>query len=114
MRIPGIAEGVETASSPWLTVGETYVVLGVIAGSGRRVELHLLTNDRASFGWFDAECFETDDAAPPANWSAIVSGGGVVEFGPKEWLLDGFWERYYDGDPTAAESVERELAIILQ
>lgn len=112
IRLPAPVEGMQLDSSPWITVDREYTVLGALAEFWGRVQLHLLTDDGQSFGWFDADCFLTVDAAIPPNWSARIGEGGTLELAPQEWLAEGFWEHYYDGDPAAQESVERELAII--
>ncbi|GAT86902.1 hypothetical protein CVCC1112_1561 [Paenarthrobacter nicotinovorans] len=49
----------------------------------------------------------------PDNWQAHIGEGGLLEFAPASWLVPGFWEDYYDGDPTAAEIVKTELSKIV-
>lgn len=112
-RLPSPLDGVDLKSSPWVTIDGEYTVLGALAEFGGRVQLNLLTDDRQSFGWFDSDCFLVVDPAVPTNWSARIGEGGTFELAPEAWLEEGFWERYYEGDPAAAESVDRELAIIL-
>lgn len=111
IRVPVPVEGMQLDSSPWITVDREYTVVAVAAQVAGRVQVQLL-NDTNSLGWFDADCFLTVDPAIPANWSARIGEGGALEMAPSAWLEEGFWERYYDADPDAQESVERELAII--
>jgi hypothetical protein len=99
-------------SSPWVTVDREYTVAAVAAQVEGRVQVQLL-NDTNSLGWFDANCFLTVDPAIPANWTARIGEAGRLDLAPKDWLAEGFWELYYDGDPAARESVDRELAVIL-
>ena len=113
VRLPAPVDGMGLDSSPWVTVDAEYTVIGVLAEFGGRIQLHLLTDDGRSFGWFDSDCFLTADPAIPANWSARIGEGGTLELAPQGWLAEGFWERYYDGDLAARESVARELAIVL-
>lgn len=111
IQVPTPVDGMQLDSSPWITVDHEYTVVSVAAQISGRVEVQLI-NDTNNLGWFDADCFLTVDPAIPANWSAHISEGGSLKLAPSAWLEEGFWERYYDGDPDAHESVERELALI--
>lgn len=112
VRLPAPLDGMQLDSSPWVTVDREYPVVAVAADPGNRVQLQLL-NDASSLGWFDADCFLTLDDSIPDNWTARIGEGGKFDMAPRAWLEEGFWERYYDADPSAQESVEREVAIIL-
>lgn len=112
-RVPVPVDGTELDSSPWVTVDREYTVLGVLAEFGGRIQLNLLTDDGQSLGWFGSDCFLTLDPAIPPSWSSRIREGGTLELAPHDWLSEGFWERYYEGNPAAQESVDRELAILL-
>lgn len=112
IRLPAPVDGVEIDASPWVSVDNEYIVLGVLADFPGRIQLHLLADDGRSLAWFDSDCFLTVDAIP-ANWSARINDGGTLELAPPAWFADGFWESYYDGDPSSRESVDGELAVIL-
>lgn len=111
IRVPSPIDGMQLDSSPWVTVDRDYTVVSVLAEVGGRVKVQLL-NDTQSLGWFNANCFLTVDSTIPANWVARVGEGGALRLAPAAWLEEGFWERFYDADPDAHESVERELTII--
>ncbi|MGO4249451.1 hypothetical protein AB4Y87_19735 [Paenarthrobacter sp. RAF54_2] len=100
-------------SSPWLTIDAEYHVLSLTAHPDGRVYLRLLTDDSDSYGLFDSTAFMTVDETVPENWQARIGDGGVLHFAPASWLVPGFWEDYYDGDPAAAEIVKTELRKIL-
>ncbi|VXB67171.1 hypothetical protein ARTHRO9V_1640048 [Arthrobacter sp. 9V] len=51
----------------------------------------------------------TIDGAIPESWEARLGDGGVLKLAPHKWLVPGFCEDYYDGDPDAAETVKEEL-----
>lgn len=112
-RVPTPLDGLHLDSSPWVTVDKQYTVLCILAESGGRVQLNLLTDDGQSFGWFDSDCFLTVDPAIPSSWSAQISEDGTLELAPQDWLQEGFWERYYEGDPVAREAADREVAVLL-
>ena len=112
-RLPAPVDDLAVDSSPWVSLDREYTVLGVLAEVGGRVQLHLLTDDGQSFGWFDSDCFLTVDLTIPSTWSARIGEGGTLELAPQDWFAEGFWERYYDGDPSSRESVDRALAILL-
>jgi hypothetical protein len=114
VRVPSSRVGVELESSPWVTVGREYPVLGVLAVWGKRIKLHLLTDDGENIGWFESHCFEVTDSTFPSNWIAQIRDNGTFRLAPASWLVDGFWERYYDDfDPAATDTVKREIAVIL-
>jgi hypothetical protein len=95
-----------------IKVGEEYVVLEVIASPRRHVQLRLnLAPDEPSL--WDSEMFDTVDRSIPSNWGARVSGEGFLSIGPMRWLEDGFWEGYFDDEPSAVALFEDELAITL-
>ncbi len=98
--------------SSWLTIDAEYHVVSLLAQPGRRVELQLLTDDGHSLAWFDSTAFITVDESVPETWEARIREGGTLTFAPTSWLVPGFWEDYYDGDPEAVEIVETELSKI--
>lgn len=51
----------------------------------------------------------TVDGAIAESWTAQIGEGGVLELAPVSWLAPGFWEAYYDGDPSVTDAVEAEL-----
>ena len=110
-RVPVPVDGMVLDSSPWVTVGREYIVLEILAVFRGRVSLRLVTDDARSLGLFSADCFVTVDSAIPSNWVARVREGGLLELAPDAWLVDGFWDRYYDQDPNARASVDYEIAI---
>jgi hypothetical protein len=95
-----------------IKVGEEYVVLEVVASPGRYVRLRLHLAPGVPSLW-DSEMFETVDRSIPSNWGVRVSGEGFVATGPMRWLVDGFWEGYFDDEPSAVSLFQDELAITL-
>lgn len=112
-RLPTPTPGMELESSPWVSVHNEYTVLSLLAEPGGRVQLHLLLDDGRSLGWFDSVNFLTVEGGLPSNWDARLDDGGTLELAPSAWLAPGFWEAYYDRDPSATDVVAAELQTIL-
>lgn len=36
----------------------------------------------------------------------------TLKFAPPHWLEPGFWDDYYDGDPSAAETGQKNCALV--
>ena len=95
-----------------IKVGEEYVVLEVSASPRHDVLLRLhLAPDVPSL--WDSTMFDTVDRPVPSNWGIRVSSEGFVSIGPKRWLVDGFWESYFDDEPSAVSLFQDELAVTL-
>ncbi|WP_268531024.1 hypothetical protein ACT17Q_13830 [Cellulomonas sp. CW35] len=92
-----------------MTVGAEYRVVSVLASPGRRVLLQILTDDGRSLAWFESTDFATVDGAVPESWVVQIGEAGVLRLAPAAWLVPGFWEAYYDEEPSAVGSVESEL-----
>ncbi|MFE9751444.1 hypothetical protein ACFYOT_41605 [Saccharothrix saharensis] len=60
----------------------------------------------------DSRMFVTVDTRIPANWVCVIDERGGLRLGPATWLEPGFWESYYDGNPAAVATFDRELAVI--
>ncbi|ASN20167.1 hypothetical protein [Arthrobacter sp. YN] len=100
-------------SSPWLTLDAEYHVVSLLAYPGGRVLLRLLADNENGLALFDSTAFITVDGTVPDSWEARIREGGTLVFAPTSWLVPGFWEDYYDGDPAAAEAVRQELNKII-
>lgn len=99
-------------SSPWLTLDAEYHVASLLAYPDGRVLLRLLADNENGLALFDSRAFITVDGRVPETWEGRIGEGGALEFAPSSWLVPGFWEDYYDGDPAAVEIVETELCKI--
>lgn len=87
----------------WLTPGRSYVVLEVIHSPhcdgevGYRIE----SDDARTPAIFDAGDFLIVDAAVSPSRVVIREDGGSAEAG--------FWESFFDGDPTARSLYDAEI-----
>lgn len=98
--------------NPWISVGQEYVVLEILAVPGSYVHLRIHLDSPVPSVW-DAAMFETVDRSIPSNWVVDVDREGQVSMGPDTWIRSGFWESYFDADEAALAVFERELAQIL-
>jgi len=105
--------GEPTTSSTWLRIDGEYLVVGVLAVPGRRVELQIIDEGGQAPSWWDSAMFMTTDARVPSNWAAQVGDGGAVRLGPRPWLAPDFWENYFDREPTAIKVFDEEFAHML-
>lgn len=108
-RIAAAADEPSFEGSGWLQLDVEYTVTSLLAYPSGRVLIQLLTDDQRNMAWVDSRAVMTIDGTIPEGWEARVGDGGVIKFAPPRWLVPGFWEDYYDGDPTAAETVKEEL-----
>lgn len=108
-KVPPSPAGEALDASPWVTVDAEYDVVSVLAEPAGHVRVQIVTDDGRSLAWFDSMNFMTVDGAVPERWTARIGEGGVLELAPTAWLAPGFWEAYYDGDPSAVDAVESEL-----
>lgn len=98
-----IVKALKTASRVpvWFDDGEHLPVLAMVAASPDGAKFLLWSKKQASVGLFPVADFEIVDPILPAQWVAKTSLNGQIEFSPKEWQADGFWERYHDEEPNA-------------
>ena len=112
LSIVSPVDGSQRAESAWLRVGHEYVVLTLLIDASGRVKVQILDEDQTPSYW-QGEMFETSDESLPRNWVARLDPRGLLEFAPRDWLRDGFWEDYFDGVAEAEALYERELSIIV-
>ncbi|MCX4597087.1 hypothetical protein OG819_47975 [Streptomyces sp. NBC_01549] len=95
---------------PGIGVGAEYPVLEVIT-TASRVLLRIPERPdvlvaRDSPGLWDAAMFTVVSSRMPDCWVAGLEGGQMT-LAPKEWQRPGFWEDYFDGEPSAGAEYER-------
>jgi hypothetical protein len=101
--------------SPWLTVGNEYVVLEVEVCSGKDVLYRLVgDNEDKSPALYDASQFEITSELVSSNWSISIVDNSLIILGPKVWRENGFWVDCYDGEPKELEIYKREARIIYE
>jgi hypothetical protein len=99
----GLGDDAALLKGGWLTLHREYDVLAILASPGRTIEFRVLADDGRTPILADSRLFAATAQPVPGSWVCTVSEDGVVELGPSAWLEEGFWERYFDGDPDAVE-----------
>lgn len=97
--------------STWARVGSVYHVLAVDVAPGR-IWFRIM-GDEPTPALFEAEMFEIVTSAIPPTWVAASPKAGRLSFEPEAWSGEGFWERFFDGEPRAVAAFEEERAKII-
>lgn len=99
MIVTPVVRGVTPAS---LRIGRVYAVQEVHIDRGRlsyRVE-----RDDGTPVLFDAAHFQIIDSSIPESWRHADGRDRSIGLCPPPWAEPGFWERFFDQDPTAVAS----------
>jgi len=105
--------GQDLDKSPWLTVGSIYQVLSVFISINGTIEYRLISDDNCTPALFNAVQFKIVSENLSPNWVANHELETYFELAPKSWTTDGFWERYFDGEPEAIKCFTAEKNIII-
>lgn len=100
------AYGVSVVSSSWAAIGDVYHVLGIVF-DGSAVRLRIVGREKVP-ALFELSMFDVVTGIIPNRWTVSSSTRGVLIVGPLAWSVEGFWERYFDGDAEAVELFEKE------
>lgn len=98
----------EIESSPFLTIGKEYVVLGIhIDGLGIQ-KYQIISDDNddvpilTNISQFKIICNKI-----PKCWRVDINLNGNLYFSSEEWMGDSFWDDLYDEKPEAIAIYER-------
>jgi hypothetical protein len=100
--------------SSWLTAGKAYDVLSVVRDLHGRWLLRLMVDAEPGIGLFPLEQFEILSPSVPSCWIVTWNAAGVFELTTEDWSRLGFWESYFDSDPSAMAVFERDMRRIIQ
>ncbi|MFI8817355.1 MULTISPECIES: hypothetical protein [unclassified Streptomyces] len=110
MQIVSPTSGEVVNEHPGIRVGVEYPVLEVIT-TQRQVLLRIpersdVMVERDSPGLWDASMFTVVNGRMPDCWEAGLEDGRLT-LAPKAWQRPGFWDDYFDGEPSAGDEYER-------
>lgn len=99
------------AVSSWLTVGGIYPVVSMLFRSSPtpQVQVH---DDSGGPSWWRRSMFAQVTGSIPRNWAVQMKQDGSVRFAPSRFVVEGFWESFFDGDAGAEAIYAEELAVI--
>jgi hypothetical protein len=117
MKVRHVPLPEESSPDAWLTAGAIYTVLAVHADA-LDIRYRLITeNELTTPAFHSAKLFEIVNDHIPHTWVINVgidrSGASFLELAPAPWVAAGFWEKYFDGDPDARDTFDREREKIL-
>ncbi|MEV5681454.1 hypothetical protein AB0L68_41090 [Streptomyces sp. NPDC052164] len=110
MQIVSPTSGEVVNDHPGIRVGVEYPVLEVIT-TERQVLLRVpersdVMVERDSPGLWDASMFTVVNGRMPDCCKAGLEDGRLT-LAPKAWQRPGFWDDYFDGEPSAGDEYER-------
>lgn len=97
----------------WLTVGKVYDVLAMAMSENGVIEYRLIADDDYTPALFKANQFKIVCPVLPSNWIASRESKSYFELAPESWLRTGFWEEYFDREPSAISLFETEKEKII-
>ena len=110
--VVGATQGEPPAKSDgWLTIGREYVVLGIY-GREREIKFRILGDDGTTPALHSSDRFKVISSDIPSDWTFRIFPGNEWEIGPAAWSGAGFWNAYFDGEPSA-RTVFDAIAIAL-
>jgi len=98
----------EEEMSPWLTIGETYLVLSVYAFENGDLKFRIIGDSPYVPILVNARQFVTTSSDIPSNWLGVISADGTFQLTPQSWLRRGFWEHYFNNEPGSIEEFKQE------
>jgi hypothetical protein len=87
-------------------LGKVYHVLEVIQDTHNRWLLRVIGDGTNGVALFRLEQFEIVSPKVPDAWIVAWGAQGGFALTTEAWSQAGFWETYYDKEPSAARSFE--------
>lgn len=87
--------------SPWLTVGNIYVVLALTLKFDEITKILVESDENNTPQDFYFNQFELVDDKEPKNWISQIAPNDEVWKAPASWLKEGFWDKLDAGDEQA-------------
>ena len=101
-------------SSPWLTIGKEYIVLAIEVYPTKNYFLLVDDSSNQAPHLHDAKQFEVISHHISSNWRINKGDLDIMTIAPEAWQDPNFWEKCYDGDPSALEIFKHEARIIME
>jgi hypothetical protein len=104
-------------SSPWLKVGNEYIVLAIVLGPRFGISIVIQTEEDDEIGFMSANGFEFTDQHIPSSWIIEINepyGEKVISMLPASWSYDSFFEDLDDQKPEAIALFNEEVEKIYQ
>jgi hypothetical protein len=93
--------------STWMTLGKVYHVLSISCETQQK--LRLIGDGLNGVALFPLDDFEIVSSKIPAAWIVVWdSSRRYFALTTEAWNQPGFWDRYYERDPTAIRIFDEE------
>ncbi|MFE2180125.1 hypothetical protein [Streptomyces sp. NPDC059455] len=90
-----------------------YIVLEIFTPYGRSALFRIEFAESENPALFDSRVFTVTSTALPPTWRYANYETGSFTLCPEPWSRPGFWESYYDHEPSALEVYESEKQKII-
>lgn len=97
----------------WFECGETLTVLSVSRAAFEDTKFLIWSSLQEAVALFPGGDFDVVDKRLSRRWMIEVDNNGFLCLAPEAWQVDGFWERYHDGESAAEKVFIREMTLIL-
>lgn len=114
VRIINEQTGEELPKNCWLTLGRVYQVLAVFVADCSLPKYRLLGDDGKTPALHASSQFEVVSGFLPPSWKANSVPYKFFELAPEVWSSPGFWESYFDGDPSAKAAFSENCRKIIE
>lgn len=108
VSIPGAKSSVG-----WLKPEETLTVLAISNVGAEGTKYLIWSDEQDSIALFPASDFKIVDSTLSRRWVAGIDANGFIYLAPSAWQMNGFWESYYDGVPSAERTFKDEMAALV-
>ncbi len=108
-----VAKITAQSAKGWFEEGEVLTVLSVSAAPLGYVNFLIWSSLQKVAALFPSQDFEVINNSLSHYWAVSLNSQGYFYLAPEAWQIDGFWEKYNDGDPIAEQEFMRELALLL-
>ncbi|WP_167503434.1 hypothetical protein [Streptomyces malaysiensis] len=90
-----------------------YIVLEIFTPYGRSALFRIEFAESEKPALFDSRAFTVTSTVLPPTWRYANYETGPFTLCPEPWSRPGFWESYYDHEPSALEVYESEKQRII-
>lgn len=106
------------SKSPWLTVGNEYIILAMNVSSKNGVEIYIQSEHYKEPFFVDLDGFEMVSQSLPTSWVTMIEqreDQTLISMLPKSWSLNKkFFEDLEDENPEAVALFNKEAKLIYE
>ncbi|WP_411384036.1 hypothetical protein ACK3BK_07615 [Pseudomonas sp. L7] len=107
-----IVKAFASSATGWLGEGEILTVLAMNVSPLEGVKYLIWSAAQETVALFPGTDFDLVDKHLSPRWVVRLDPTGNFDLGPEAWQVDGFWEKYHDGNSVAEQIFEKEKSLI--